>query len=171
MIQIDNGRANEIVFRGTFHGSRKAKVPPVGGVFETLGVKTLTALPYNGKAKTIERLFRELADHEAGAFHKHRAYLGHKPEARPDDASGSVTLEEFSAFMEWAVDWWNDRPSDVLGGLSPKQAYARGLGPRQGRPRDSRRPPRTGDAPARAAVPERQGRASAEQGDVPAEKP
>jgi len=39
-----------------------------------------------------------------------------------------VTLEEFSAFMEWAVDWWNDRPSDVLGGLSPKQAYARGLG-------------------------------------------
>jgi len=53
-------------------------------ILRELGIDDVTSLPYNAKAKTVERFFRDCAEH----FDKSQGcYLGNKPGARPDAAA------------------------------------------------------------------------------------
>ena len=130
-IQVDNGRANEGVFGGTYRGRRNGEGAAWEKAFSALGMKTEAVRPYNGRSKPIERWpFKELAEYEAGEFHARRAYVGHRPDARPKDATGSVTLAEFRAWMERMVARLKARPSEALGGRSPAEAFRDGLAAR-----------------------------------------
>lgn len=101
-------------------------------ILKSLGIKVLTSLPYNGRAKTVERGFKEHAD----KFDKYfAAYLGNKPGARPDAAEHFrkhpehlPTLEQFcQAFSKW-LELYHDKPNNgkIVGGRTPRTAFEHG---------------------------------------------
>jgi len=98
----------------------------VTSVAERLGCKTKFALPYNARAKVIERIFGILC----GTFSKTwPSYRGRNPVERPetcleywDHPEKLPTLEEFTArFMVWLDQYYHQRPGKgkILQGRAP----------------------------------------------------
>ena len=101
-------------------------------ILKCLGIDCITSLPYNGRAKTIERGFRNHAE----AFDKmFAAYLGNKPADRPDTAhyfsknpEQLPTLDEFSkAFAEF-LEQLHGRinTGKIVGNRTPRDAFYNG---------------------------------------------
>ena len=108
---------------------------PGFSILNSLGIELRTALPYRGRVKTIERIFRYASDRLDRLF---VAYLGNRPGVRPENAAmfkdpenveALPSLEEFRGFFERFVDEYHNRPNNgrTLGGLTPAQAYNREL--------------------------------------------
>ena len=108
---------------------------PGFSILDSLGIELRTALPYRGRVKTIERIFRYASDRLDRLF---IAYLGNRPGVRPENAAMFKdpenvevlpSLEEFRGFFERFVEEYHNRPNNgkILKGLTPAQAYNREL--------------------------------------------
>ena len=101
-------------------------------ILKSLGIKVINSLPYNGRAKTIERGFRNHAESFDKMF---AAYLGNKPSARPDTAhyfqkhpEQLPTLEEFTLMFAKFLDELHNRVNTgkIVGNRTPKDAFFNG---------------------------------------------
>lgn len=98
-------------------------------ILRELGISDVTSLPYNGKAKTVERFFRDCAEH----FDKAQdCYLGNKPGARPDSAAFYYknpellpSREEFCQRLSAFFCDYYSRPKNgkIHGGKSPLELW------------------------------------------------
>ena len=113
---------------------------PRFSILEKLGIKLRTAKPYNGRAKTIERIF---GYHSRRFDRRFACYLGNRPAVRPENAAmyskgNNVmflpSLQEFTEeFKKWLAEYHatpnrgriiNGRPLAANEqGMSPDQAY------------------------------------------------
>ncbi len=98
-------------------------------ILRELGISDVTSLPYNGKAKTVERFFEDVA----AQFDKAQdCYLGNKPGARPDSAAFFwknpemlPTREEFCEKLSAFFCDYYSRPKrgKIHGGKSPLEIW------------------------------------------------
>ena len=96
-----------------------------------LGCTPHFAIPYNARAKIIERLFRPVCEQFSKLW---TSYRGSDPTKRPTTADEAwkhpetlPTLDEFTvAFQTWLTDIYHRRPSNgaILSGKSPLEARA-----------------------------------------------
>ena len=101
-------------------------------ILQCLGVNVITSLPYNGRAKTIERGFK---NHAVNFDKMFAAYLGNKPGARPDSShyfykhpEQLPTLEEFTQMFNNFLDQLHDRVNTgkIVGNKTPREAFFNG---------------------------------------------
>ena len=106
---------------------------PAFCILNSLNIRLRTALPYRGRAKTIERVFRYASDRLDRMF---LSYLGNRPGERPENAGmyskeenaeNLPSLDEFCRFFERFLNDYHNRPNNgkILKGLTPEQAYDR----------------------------------------------
>lgn len=85
------------------------------GVLTMLGIKIHWATPAHGQAKPIERAFRDFADDIAKDPRFAGAYVGNRPDAKPENyGNTAIPIEEFIQVVGEGVDEHNAR----LGRLS-----------------------------------------------------
>ena len=100
---LDNGRAfaSKWITGGTPNRYRfKVKDSDPLGLLTQFGVRIHWALPYRGQSKPIERAFRTLEGRIATHPALSGAYVGNKPDAKPDNyGSRAVPIEEFKALL------------------------------------------------------------------------
>ena len=98
------------------------------GVLEMLGVEIHFATPGHGQAKPIERAFRDLASDVAKDPRFAGAYVGHKPDAKPENyMSRAIELEDFLRVVGEGIARHNARQgrlSDTAQGRSFDQTFA-----------------------------------------------
>lgn len=98
-IVLDNGRG---FAAKTLTGGTKTRfrfkildTDPLG-VMPKLGCKIHWTIPYNGRAKPIERMFRDMSQRIAKDPRFAGAYVGNAPQAKPDNyGSAAVPYDEF----------------------------------------------------------------------------
>lgn len=100
-------------------------------ILKELDIELRTAKPYNGRAKFVERFFREMAEMTRIA----RGYVGNKPENRPasadvwagkDGVSSLMSVFDATNFIDDCIEKYHSTPSKnskFLKGLSPAQAW------------------------------------------------
>lgn len=128
---FDNGRefANKWLTGGAPTRFRfKVREDDPLGVLPMLGIKIHWATPGHGQAKPIERGFRDFADRIAKDPRFAGAYVGNRPDAKPEDyGSRAIPLEEFLAVLEEGVRDHNARKgrlSDTARGRSFDETFA-----------------------------------------------
>jgi hypothetical protein len=99
-------------------------------VCKELGVKTIRSLPYKARAKTIERIFKEICERFAKRWAQ---YLGNRPGARPevsgyfyDNPELLPSLHEFTEqFLKFIDEEYHTKPQDgkILNGKSPAEIW------------------------------------------------
>jgi hypothetical protein len=101
-------------------------------ILQALGVRRLTALAYNARAKVIEREFREVARQFSKYWY---GYLGNRPGNRPERGNEAwqhpETLPSLQEFTE-ALSWWltnvyhktSGKRSKITGGRPPCEVWA-----------------------------------------------
>ena len=113
-IYMDNGRAfaSKAITGGTVNRFRfKPRPEDPAGLLATLGITAKFTLPYSGQSKPIERAFRDMADHIARHPAFAGAYVGNKPENRPDGGgSKPVDLDAFRAVVSDGIRQHNAKP-------------------------------------------------------------
>lgn len=123
-IKIDNGKDYKAydLFNTEFPMS----------VCNEMQIAVSCALPYNAKAKPIERVFGTIE----GKYCKHLpAYIGGKPELRPEAmkkpskelADIAIPWEDFKLFVENMVKTYNTSVHSSLGGRTPQEVYHSGF--------------------------------------------
>lgn len=141
-IYVDNGK--------DYRASGFARVPlsdpdiaRLGSVAELLACKVHFALPYNARAKIVERIFRVVCEQFSKLWPSYRASL---PQDRPEEAdrlwtrpAELPTLDEFVvAWEKWLATIYHSAPSQgrALAGRSPIEARhnVRRLRPRMSPP-------------------------------------
>ena len=102
-------------------------------IFGELGVKLITALPFNARAKTIERAFRDMMQQFDKAFPD---YLGSNPTERTMGAAYFCkhpeelpSLEQFcQIFARWLDDWHHTpKRGELHAGKTPAELWAKRL--------------------------------------------
>ncbi len=132
---LDNGRdfASKKITGGTPNRYRyKVRDDELTGVITQFGVEVHWTTPYSGQSKPIERFFGDLA--HGGAKHPKfaGAYVGHKPDAKPENyGSTAVPIDVFIATAAEIIAELNMRPGRkgfVCGGVkSYLQAFSERL--------------------------------------------
>ena len=116
---FDNGRefANKWMTGGAKTRFRfKIRDSDPAGVLEQLGIQIHWATPGHGQAKPIERAFRDFAEDIAKDPRFAGAYVGNRPDAKPENyGNAAIPIEEFVAVVGELIDAHNAR----LGRLSP----------------------------------------------------
>ncbi len=112
-VLVDNGMefANKDFSGGAAHRFRfkVAEDEPVG-ILRTLGIDISFATPAHGQAKPIERAFGDFAEDLAKDVRFAGAYVGHKPDAKPENyMSKAVDLGYFIDVVEERVNEHNAR--------------------------------------------------------------
>ena len=69
------------------------------GILEWLGITQIHAMPYNGRAKPIERVWRIIEDE---FISKMQGYCGNKPENRPDTLAQDIREGNLYTFEQFA---------------------------------------------------------------------
>jgi len=131
-IFFDNTRAfaNKALTAGTQNRYRfKIKDEDPVGVCALLGIEVRFVLPNSGQSKPIERSFRDIADRAAKHPDFAGAYVGNKPDAKPENyGSRAIALDDFLRVLSAEIIHHNARPgrrSRVCGGVkSFDQAFA-----------------------------------------------
>ena len=128
---FDNGRefANKWLTGGAETRFRfKIRDDDALGVLPQMGVKIHWATPGHGQAKPIERAFRDIADRVALDPRFAGAYVGKRPDAKPEDyGARAIPLEDFLRVLDEGVRAHNARPgrlSDTAKGRSFEQTFA-----------------------------------------------
>lgn len=110
---FDNGRefANKWLTGGTATRFRfKVREDDPLGVLPQMGVEIHWARPHHGQAKPIERAFRDLAEDVAKDPRFAGAYVGNRPDAKPENyMSRAIPLDEFMAVLEAGIADHNAR--------------------------------------------------------------
>ena len=100
-------------------------------IFGELGIQLVTALPFNARAKTIERAFRDMMQQFDKAFPD---YLGSKPTERTMGAAWFdkhpeelPSLEQFcQVFAKWLDDWHHTpKRGELHAGKTPAELWAK----------------------------------------------
>lgn len=111
---FDNGRefANKWLTGGAPTRFRfKVREDDALGVLPQMGIKVHWATPGHGQAKPIERSFRDLADDLARHPAFAGAYVGNRPDAKPEDyGSRAVPLADLLEVTEEVIAAHNARP-------------------------------------------------------------
>jgi len=128
---FDNGRefANKWLTGGTPTRFRfKVREDDALGVLPQMGIKVHWATPGHGQAKPIERSFRDLADDLARHPAFAGAYVGNRPDAKPEDyGSRAVPLADLLEVTEQVIAAHNARPgrlTDNAKGRSFDETFA-----------------------------------------------
>lgn len=110
---FDNGRefANKWLTGGTATRFRfKVREDDPLGVLPQMGIEVHWARPHHGQAKPIERGFRGLAEDVAKDPRFAGAYVGNRPDAKPENyASRAIPLDEFMRVLEEGIADHNAR--------------------------------------------------------------
>ena len=139
IIYLDNGRA----FGAKFFNGIDFKTSGITGLFERLGAKIITAIPYHGQSKTIERFFRTFSEIERMM----PSYSGTSIELKPAHMNRGEKLHmklhekmmhgtslDITAAHK-AIAWWFDRYAERpqqdghLKGIRPLDVFDEGKGP------------------------------------------
>lgn len=116
---LDNGRAfaSKWISGGSPNRYRfKIRDEDPLGLFTTLGVEIIWAMPYSGQSKPIERAFRDLAEDIAKHPFCAGAYTGNTPDAKPENyASRAIPLDEFTPHVARMIAEHNARPGRKAG--------------------------------------------------------
>jgi putative transposase len=111
---LDNGRAfaSKWISGGSPNRYRfKVRDEDPLGLFTTLGVEIIWAMPYSGQSKPIERAFRDLAEDIAKHPFCAGAYTGNMPDAKPENyASRAIPFAEFVPHVARMIAEHNARP-------------------------------------------------------------
>lgn len=127
-VYIDNGKDYKALGFARLNDDDRTRIK---SVCDLLGIESHFALPYNARAKVIERIFGIVC----GQFSKlWKSYRGSTPVERPEAANAEwdnperlPTLEQFSAaFGQWLKSFYHAEKSsgETLGGKSPLQVRA-----------------------------------------------
>ena len=80
------------------------------GVLPLLGIQIHWALPGHGQAKPIERAFRDLASDIAKDIRFKGAYVGHRPDAKPENyGQAAIPIEDFIQVVDERIREHNAR--------------------------------------------------------------
>ncbi len=127
---FDNGMefANKWLSGGTRNRFRfKVREDDPLGVLPQLGIEIHWAKPAHGQAKPIERSFKDIADRVARDPRFAGAYVGHKPDAKPENyMSRAIPLADFIRVFDEGVRDFNarqNRTTDVAKGRSFNDAF------------------------------------------------
>ncbi|MGK9477896.1 Mu transposase C-terminal domain-containing protein [Melioribacter sp. OK-6-Me] len=138
VVYMDNGRA----FNADYF-TKPVEMLNIVSTFERLGIKTITAIPYHGQSKTIERFFRTFGELERLA----PTYVGASISSQPprmhrgeklhvklyEKLMSGTTIDIFAAHK--AIAWWFDQyahrvqQNGHLKGLTPAEVFEAGKGP------------------------------------------
>lgn len=128
---FDNGRefANKWLTGGTATRFRfKVREDDPLGVLPQMGIEVHWARPRHGQSKPIERAFRDLADSVARDPRFAGAYVGNRPDAKPENyMSRAIPLDEFMRVLAEGIEDHNARAgrlTDTARGGSFDQAFA-----------------------------------------------
>lgn len=119
-VLLDNGKDYKVfdLFNNSFDKS----------LAREMNIKVTNALPYNAKAKPIERLFRTLEE----KYCKHLpSYIGNNPKKRPEHMNKvnaklrgiAMPFHEFLTFVENMIKVYNHSPHSSLNGKTPHETY------------------------------------------------
>lgn len=127
---FDNGMefANKWLTGGTRDRFRfKVRPDDPLGVLPQLGIEVHFAKPAHGQAKPIERSFRDIADRVARDPRFAGAYVGNRPDAKPENyMSRAIPLAEFIRVLDEGIQDFNarqKRTTDVARGRSFDDAF------------------------------------------------
>lgn len=128
---FDNGRefANKWMTAGAATRFRfKVRQDDPIGVLPHLGIQMHWATPAHGQAKPIERAFRDLASDVAKDPRFAGAYVGNRPDAKPENyGSRAIKASEFLEVLQEGIDEHNARPgrrSATANGRSFDETFA-----------------------------------------------
>lgn len=130
-ISLDNGRAftSKSISGGAKTRFRyKIRDEDPNGLLVALGVEIHWTTPYSGQSKPIERAFRDLADTIAKHPVCAGAYVGNKPDAKPENyGSKAVELDVFKKLVDQEIHAHNTREgrtTPIAKGRSFAQVFA-----------------------------------------------
>ncbi|MEW5687200.1 MAG: transposase domain-containing protein [Pseudomonadota bacterium] len=133
-IFMDNGRENAAqAISGGQARNRWGRTPQEepDGLLKALGIKAIAVTPYWGKAKPIERAFRNFAHEIAKAPEFSGAYTGHNTVSKPENyGQKAIPLAEFEAIVRREIAFYNaqlGRRGAGMAGRSFDQVFAEGL--------------------------------------------
>jgi len=138
IVYMDNGRA----FNADYF-TKPIEFLNIVSTFERLGIRTITAIPYHGQSKTIERFFGTFSELERLA----PTYVGTSIERQPprmnrgeklhvklyEKLMSGSTIDIFTAHK--AIAWWFDQYANRiqqeghLKGKTPAEVFEAGKGP------------------------------------------
>lgn len=138
IVYLDNGKA----FKAKYFQGIDFRQSGITGLFERLGIQVITAWPYHGQSKTIERFFKTFAELERML----PTYSGTSIEMQPPRMNRGETLHrklhekitDGTSFdllsAHRAVAWWFDRYAERpqtghLNGRAPIELFEAGRGP------------------------------------------
>jgi len=139
IIYLDNGRA----FGAKFFNGVDFRTAGITGLFERIGAKVITAIPYHAQSKTVERFFKSFAEIERLM----PSYSGTSIELKPPrmNRGEKLHMKLYEKFMHGtsidvftahnAVAWWFDQyaarkqQDGHLKGSAPSEVFALGKGP------------------------------------------
>ncbi len=127
VLYVDNGA--DYKAKGFTRPAGSGDEQRVGSIASALGCKSVFAIPYNARAKIIERMFREVCEKFSKLF---AGYRGSNPSKRPGEADWHwahpeqlPTLDECAAaFENWLHTIFHETTGDgkILKGKSPREA-------------------------------------------------
>ena len=133
-ILMDNGRENAAqAISGGQYRMRWGRTPEQepAGLLKTLGIKAVAVTPYLGRAKPIERAFRNFAHDVAKGPDFVGAYTGHNTTAKPENyGSKAIPFEQFEAIVRREIAFYNAREGRRgigMNGRSFDQVFAEGM--------------------------------------------
>lgn len=132
-VLLDNGKdykARDMFYpEGHYINSKKENKKVYNSLASNLQIEVTYAIPYNAKAKPIERVFNTF---EEQLGKKYPSYAGSNAKKRPEDLKDLnimdvITLEEFIVqHNQYVYEIYNNskHSGDAMYGRSPNQAYA-----------------------------------------------
>ncbi|CAH8714472.1 Mu transposase C-terminal domain-containing protein [Paenibacillus melissococcoides] len=127
-VYMDNGKEykNRHLNGGIHHSSRIDFSLEQEGLFKSLDIGTRFALPYNAKAKPIERAFQTFSDRMSRYV---LGFCGESPAERPHDLNerdlfiSGLTVEQVATIVEGYMNKYNNTPHAGLKGKTPLEVY------------------------------------------------
>ncbi|MCP4159214.1 MAG: hypothetical protein GY760_04000, partial [Deltaproteobacteria bacterium] len=141
VVYIDNGRAFKA---GYFHGVKDFNQTKLPGLYGKLGIKVITARPYHGQSKPIERFFRTFGEVERMAptftgesiqnkpAWRNRGEKLHRMIHEKTTRGVTPTLEDSHRVIGKWLDVWCRRKQGAeskLAGKTPLEIFEKGVGP------------------------------------------
>ena len=131
---MDNGSENQAKqIQGGIHRMRgpKSVEEEPAGLLKILGIEAVSATPYWGQAKPVERMFRDWAHDLAKDPRFAGAYTGHNAISKPENhRSRAVPIAEFERIVRQELEFYRDqlgRSGVGMNGRSFRQVYLEGV--------------------------------------------
>ena len=131
---MDNGSENQAKqIQGGIHRMRgpKSVEEEAAGLLKILGIEAISATPYWGQAKPVERMFNDWAHDLAKDVRFAGAYTGHNATSKPENhRSRAVPIRDFERIVRQELEYYRDqlgRSGTGMNGRSFRQVYLEGV--------------------------------------------